>query len=334
MSFIWLPMLLSLALIPVGAWLYVALGRRRRQAAATYGGLGLTVTGRPLRWRAWIPAALWLGGFVLMCIALARPQGTVSLPSQEGTVILAFDVSGSMAADDLKPTRLDAEKAASQAFVQAQPAGVDIGVVAFSGAGLSVQVPTSDQGAVLAAIDRLTPQNGTSLGQGILASLNAITVAEAGPNVDYYTNRSPAPTTSPAPVPPGSHTSAVIVLLSDGENNATPDPIAAAQAAADQGVRIDTIGIGTAAGTDLEIGGFSVHTQLDEALLQQVSQMTGGTYYDATDAAGLSAIYGTIHAALLITPQVIELTALFAGASLVLFVAGGLASLAWLGRLP
>ena len=130
--------------------------------------------------RRHIPPALFLAGLTILIVALARPQTVVSLPRVEGTVILAFDVSGSMAADDMKPTRMEAAKAAARDFVQRQPPSVQIGVVAFSDNGFSVQVPTNDQDAILAAINRLTPQRGTSLANGIRASLNAIAVGSRG----------------------------------------------------------------------------------------------------------------------------------------------------------
>jgi Ca-activated chloride channel family protein len=223
------------------------------------------------------------------------------------------------------------------AFVQRQPAGVVIGVVAFSDAGLSVQAPTSDQAAVLAAIKRLTPQRGTSLGQGIRAALSTIAIAENGSPNDYYTNRSPDPSAAAPtlpPVAPGSHTSAIIVLLTDGENTAPPTPQAAAQIAADAGVRIFTVGVGSAAGTTLDVNGFKVHTQLDATTLQQISDTTGGTYFAAEDDAGLAKVYDEVDTKLVVKPQQIEVTALFAGASALLLALGGLTSLAWLGRLP
>src|SRR5262249_19570433 len=157
-------------------------------------------------------------------------------------------------------------KAATESFVENQPDGVITGVVAFSDSGISVQTPTRDDGSVLSAINRLQPQKGTSLGQGILASLQAISVSENPPATNYYSNRSPAPTETPVPVPAGSHTSAIIILLSDGENNEQPDPLAAATAAANAGIRIYTVGIGSASGTTLDLGGFMVHTQLNEDL--------------------------------------------------------------------
>ena len=336
MSFIWPPMLLTLTLIPIGVWLYRMVDRRRRRILETRGGLGFAqgTTRRPSGARGRIPSVLIVVGLTVMTFALARPQAVVSLPRQEGTVILAFDVSASMGATDLKPTRIDAAKAAAKAFVERQPASVTIGVVAFSDSGVSVQTPTNDQATVLSAIDRLTPQRGTSVGQGIQASLKVISVVEAGPWVDYYTNSTPAPTASPTPVPAGTHAPAVIVLLSDGENNESPDPIAAAQTAANMGVRIYTVGIGSAAGTTVNLNGFQVFTQLDQATLQQVSQVTGGTYFGATDAQQLHSIYDNLDTQLVLSPQMTEITALFAGLSLLLLVAGGLTSLIWLGRLP
>jgi Ca-activated chloride channel family protein len=333
MSFIWPQMLLAVALVPAGALLLWLLDRRRRRRLVVFGAASSspsrsTGTGRL------ISSLLLLGGLVVVAMALARPQAVVALPRQEGTVILAFDVSRSMAATDLSPTRIDAAKAAAKAFVARQPSSIAIGVVAFSDSGVSVQRPTSDQATVLDSIDRLAPQRGTSVGEGILASLDAIAQQQAGPWVDYYTQSTPAPTPSPTPVPSGYHAPAAIVLLTDGENNESPDPLAAAQAAADRGVRIYTIGLGSAGGADLNIDGFLVHTQLDEGTLRQISQLTGGTYYDATDAQQLQSIYGHLDTQLVATPQLTELTSLFAGGGAVLLLASALTSLMWLGRMP
>ncbi|MGD0409245.1 MAG: VWA domain-containing protein [Candidatus Limnocylindrales bacterium] len=338
MSFIWPPMLLSAALIPIGVLLYRAIDRRRRRLLSVYGGRGPAPgsAGRLIRLRNRVPPALFLCGLAVMSVALARPQAVVALPKQEGTVILAFDVSASMAATDLAPTRMDAAKAAAEDFVARQPSSVTIGVVAFSDFGVSIQTPTSDQGSVIAAIDRLAPQKGTSLASGILASLNVIAIAEAGPYANnYYSNQSPAPTAAPTPtpVPSGYHAPAAIVLLTDGENNESPDPLAAAQTAADRGVRIYTVGIGSAAGTTVTVDGFQIHTQLDEATLQQISQVTGGTYYAASDAQQLRSIYDDLDTQLVIQPQMTEITSLLAGMSLLLLIGGVLTSLLWLGRL-
>jgi Ca-activated chloride channel family protein len=339
MSFIWPPMLLSLALIPLGVLLYRFLDGRRRRRLAAYGGAAAQGTGRRPGFRSRVPAALLLLGLVVMSVALARPQAVVSLPRQEGTVILAFDVSASMAATDLAPTRIAAAKVAAKDFVARQPSSITIGVVAFSDSGVSVQAPTNDQATVNAAIDRLTPQRGTSVAAGITASLKVIAAAEAGPfSGDYYTNQTPGPSLTPAPtptpMPPGVHAPAVIILLSDGENNESPDPAAAAQAAADQGVRIYTVGIGSAAGTTVTVEGFQVFTQLDEATLQGISDTTGGTYYAATDAQQLRSVYDNIDTQVVLQPQMTEITSLLAGMSLLLLFAAAMTSLLWLGRLP
>lgn len=339
MSFIWPSALLLVLLVPVGIVLYRALDRRRRRGIEAFGlraaEAAPPATG-PDRLRQRLPAVLIVAGLAVLVVGLARPQGTVALPREEGTVILAFDVSGSMAATDLSPSRMAAAKAAAKDFVERQPPSIAIGVVAFSDAGLTVQQPTNDQAAVIAAIQRLAPQKGTAVGEGILASLDAIAAAAAGPNVDYYSNQSPAPSPSPSPtpVPSGTHAPAVIVLLSDGENNERPDPMAAAQAAADRGVRVYTVGLGSAAGTTLDLNGYRVHTQLDAATLQQIAQTTGGTYYGASDTASLMSVYDHLDTQLVVRPEQIELTSAFAGIGLALLAVGALASLRWQGRLP
>ena len=332
-TFIWLPMLVCLVLIPLFVVVYIWMLRRRRRLAAQYGNLGLVqaAAGRRLGARRHIPSALFLVALSILIVALARPQTMLSLPQFEGTVILAFDVSGSMAADDIKPTRLAAAKTAARAFVQRQPSGVQIGVVSFSDGGFAIQAPTNDQDVVLAAINRLKVQRGTSLANGIEASLKAI-AAVTNPALTL-SNRS-QPTATPTPVPKGTHTSAAIVLLTDGENNESPDPLTEAQMAADRGVRIYTVGIGSTAGATLHINGFTVHSQLDEATLQQIAQITGGTYYNAQSAQDLRTIYDKLNPQLVIKPQKTEVTSLFAGAGILVLMIGGTLSLLWLGRLP
>jgi Ca-activated chloride channel family protein len=276
-----------------------------------------------------------MAGLTILVVALARPQTVISLPKIQGTVILAFDVSGSMAADDIQPSRLAAAKVAVDDFIQRQPPDVQIGVVAFSDSGFQVQVPTNDQATVLASVNRLTPQHGTSLANGITASLSAIASALNPQSAPLqYSLSTPAPTPSPTPVPQGTYTSAVIVLLTDGDNNENPDPMTAAQTAANRGVRIYTVGIGSPQGTTLHINGFNVFTQLDEATLQQISQTTGGVYYNAQSAQDLKQIYDNLNPQLIIKPEEIEVTSLFAGASILVMLVGGFFSLIWFNRLP
>ena len=337
MTFIWPVMLVSLVLVPLFIAAYLLVQRRRRKMAASYSSLGFAsgARGSQSGLRRHIPAVFFLLGLTILAVALARPQAVVALPKQEGTVILAFDVSGSMAADDIKPTRMQAAQVAARAFVKHQPLFVQTGVVAFSDTGLSVQVPTNDPAAVLAAINRLAPQSGTSVGQGILASLNAIATGDSsGAPAEVYSNLLLTPTPTPTPLPHGTYTPAVIILLSDGENNENPNPLTAAQTAADRGVRIYTVGIGSPTGTTVHINGFSLHTQLDQATLEQISQITGGAYYNAQSAQDLLKIYNNLDTQLVNKPEKTELTAIFAGASIFFLLIGGLFSLLWFSRIP
>ena len=281
-----------------------------------------------------MPAACTVAGVTILVLSLARPQSVIGVPRMEGTVLLAFDVSGSMAATDVAPTRLEAAKTAALKFVEAQPSSVRIGVVVFSDSGLSTQVPTGDRIETVAAIQRLAPERGTSIGQGILASLAAIE-ADADPNkTDYYSNASAPPAAEATPVPAGVYNPAIIVLLTDGENTTRLDPLEAAQAARDRGVRIHTIGVGSAAGTKLEVEGFMVHTQLDEAALKAIAMITDGTYHAAADEADLSEIYEDIGSRLVVRSEPFELTPVLAGLGFLLLLVGGVGSLRWFGRMP
>ena len=328
MTFIWPWMLTALMLAPLFVGVYLRLLRRRQRAADDLGPLGVVRDARgrsPARWRR-IPAVFSLLGLTLLLFGLSRPEMVVDLPRVSGTVILAIDVSNSMAADDLDPTRLEAAKAAATAFVEHQPSTVQVGLVAFSNGGLILQPPTNDQAALLTAIDRLAPQGATSLAQGIFTSLNAIAgeplaidpaVLEAGTAVDI-----------------GSYPSAVVLMLTDGENTSNPDPLAVAQLAAQAGVRIYPVGIGSPEGAVLEIDGYNVVTQLDEATLQEIAGLTNGTYTRAEDANALQTVYKNVDLQLTISGQKMEITALVAGASLLLFLIGGVLSMLWFGRMP
>jgi Ca-activated chloride channel homolog len=336
MSFIWSSLLFLLLIVPLLLWLYFRSQRQRRDLAAHYGSFGVmnSANKNAVGMRRHIPAFIFLIAITILLVSVARPQAKVSLPKLEGTVILTFDVSGSMAADDLKPTRMEAAKAAATEFVKKQPSNVLIGVVAFSDGGLSVQPPTNDRAQTLETIYRLVPRRGTSLGNGILVALNTI-VVNAGdpPFLTTSSTATPAPQ-APAATPEGWYPSSVIVLLSDGENNQNPDPTAAADLAANLGVRIYTIGIGSTAGATLKADGFTVFTQLDEALLQSISSDTGGVYYNATNEQDLARIYRDLKPKLSIRSEDIEVTSLFAGAGILLFLIGGTLSLLWFGRVP
>jgi Ca-activated chloride channel family protein len=336
MSFIWPTFLLVLCCVPLLVMLYLQIQRRRRTFAARYGSLGLVhdAVGKGIGLRRHIPAMIFLAGVTILIFSLARPQATVSVPRIEGTVMLTFDVSGSMAATDFQPTRMEAAKAAARQFVENQPSGVSIGVVVFSDGGISVQPPTDNREETLTTIDRLVPRRGTSIGNGILVALNTI-VVDAGDSPILNTNNfSNDPAVTPVPAPQGWYPSAVIVLLTDGENNQEPDPIMASQLAADLGVRVYTVGIGSAAGTTIEVEGFTVHTSLDEQMLQFIALETGGAYYNAGNEEELRRIYDDLEPKLSIKPEEIELTSIFAGFGMIIFLIGGLLSLLWFGHVP
>lgn len=326
MSFIWPTMLFLLVVVPVLIGLYLRQQRRRRKLAAAFSdfGFGQAVPAARLGGRRHVPAVLFSIALLLLIFSLARPQTQVTLPEVGGTVLLAFDVSGSMSADDLQPTRIEAAKAAAVEFINRQPASVRIGVIAFSDNGFSVQSPTDDPEAVLAAVARLAPARGTSLGQGIYASLRLLGVELEPPGEEGQ----------PTPTPPPGLSSSAIVLLTDGENNISPDPLEAAQTAADLGVRIHTVGIGSPAGAVIKVDGMSVHTQLDEPALKQISQLTGGEYYNAQNTEQLRSVYENLNPQLVMKTEQMEITSLFAGISMALFLLGGILSLLWLNHFP
>jgi Ca-activated chloride channel family protein len=329
MTFIWPWMLLALLLIPVFVGSYIGWSKRRRNTANALGPLGQVnnPSGNRLGNRRHLPPLFYLLGLSILLFGLSRPEILVNLPRIEGTVILAFDVSNSMAAEDLSPTRMEAAKAAAQNFVQNQPSTIQLGVVAFSNGGLVVQPSTDDRAAVLSAIDRLNPQGGTSLGQGIFSALNAI----AGEAIAI----DPAELEDSNMLPDiGRYSSSVVLLLTDGENTSSPDPMAISQLAAEAGVRIYPVGIGSNEGAVVEIDGYSVATQLDETALQAIADLTNGTYYHAEDEDTLQEIYQNVDLQLTIRGEKMEISALLAGISLLFFLTGGALTLLWFGRLP
>jgi Ca-activated chloride channel family protein len=333
MSFIWPWMLVFLCALPLCAVWYNQRQRRRRDLVARYGSLGLIKgpAGRDLGLRRHLPSLVFLLALTVLIVGLARPVTILSLPQMEGTIILAFDVSASMKAEDLEPSRMEAAKEVARDFVEQQPRTVQIGVVSFSDSSLPGQAPTSDDGAILAAISRLSPQRGTSLGNGILMAMRAL---EAEPASRYYTSATATPAPTPTPMPQGMYTNAAIVLLTDGENNVDPDPLLVAQAAADRGIRIHAVGIGSPAGVDIEVEGFVLHTQLDEALLRQIALITGGEYFNATSIEELRAVYDSLNTQLVMKTQQTEVTAIFTGLGMMTLLLGGALSMLWFGRLP
>jgi Ca-activated chloride channel family protein len=323
MTFRWPWMLPLLAALPLLVHRYRGLLRRRDARRAELAALGLVATGPP--GRRHLTPVLALLALVLLGVALARPEATVAETRRQGTVVLAFDVSGSMAATDLAPTRLEAAKAAARGFVEQQPATIRVGVVAFGDGGVITQRPTTDRAAVLAAIGRLTPQGGTGVGRGIQTALGAI----AGRPVQLSRSGSSLEATGPDL---GYFSSAAVVLLTDGENTAEPDPLAVAEVTSTAGVRVYPIGLGSPGGTVLEIDGFQVATALDEPLLRQIATTTGGAYFAAADQRRLTQVYRAIPLSFSIEPVHTEITALLALAAALLLMVGVVISVVRSGR--
>jgi Ca-activated chloride channel homolog len=324
MTFLY-PLALVAAGVVTAASVAAYLGlQRRRTAALAMSGLGVTAPSRRATARRHLPYVLFLAAIPLLLVALARPQATIEVPRVAGTVVLVFDVSNSMAADDLEPTRLAAAQEAATGFVEAQPDSVDIGVVVFGQQALTTQAPTEAHGEAIAAIKRLKTGGGTSLGQAILAALAAIVGKPVSlPDPD---SGGPAPDL-------GYWRSATIVLFSDGEDTGGPDAEEAAGLAAVAGVRIETVGIGTTQGTTVEVDGYQLGTALDEALLTSIATATGGSYHQAEDATSLKETTRSIDLRVSAHEETVEFTALLAAAALLLLTIGGLLMTLWYGRI-
>ena len=327
-TFIWPWVLLSLLALPVCIWGYVHLQRRRSASAARLGSLGLARGGATLRAgkRRHVPPGILLAGVALLALASARPQMTLPLPRLEGTVVLAMDVSSSMAADDVEPTRMEAAKQVAKSLAERRPSSAMMGVVAFGEGGLIVQPPTQDDEALNATIDRLVPQSGTSLGGGMMTALNIVSPeSEVGPGESASVDGGDVR---------GAFAPAIIVMLTDGENTDPPEPAEVAQLAIDRGVRIHTVGVGTRRGATIEVEGFNLFTQLNEPVLQEISLLTEGDYFRLDDADDIHSVYERLESEFVVEPQEVEVTSLLGGISALLFLVAGGLSLFWFGRVP
>jgi Ca-activated chloride channel family protein len=318
------PLMIVVA-VPVGLGLVAAYRWIQHQRTTVLAAAGLTTTNpSPGGLRRHIPPLLFLAALVLLLLAIARPQATVGIPRTTGTVILAFDVSNSMAAADVTPTRLAAAQSAAISFVRTQPDTVNIGVVAFGQGALNTHLPSNEHEEAVDAINRLRVAGGTSLGQAILASLNTI----VGQTVSL-----PDPSSNSPPPNLGYWGSATIVLLTDGEDTGGPDPLAAAELAAAAGVRIETVGVGTVEGSTVEIDGYQMATALNEELLTEIAETTRGSYHRAQDAEALGAVYQSLDLKTTTQDELVELTAAVVAISLLLLTIGGLLMIHWFGRI-
>lgn len=346
MDFLWPGFLYLLGLIPVLIAAYVWMLRRRHRFAVRYSSLALIreALARQSQLKRHLPFALFLVATASLVLALTRPVAIVTVPTGQTTVILAIDVSRSMCSTDIAPNRLEAAKAAALSFVQRQGAATQIGIVAFAGFAELIQAPTTDQEILQDAVESLITGRRTAIGSGILRSLDAI--AEIDKNVaPSITHDSPGP--EPTPVPEGAYAPDIIVLLTDGVSNAGILPLDAAQQAADRGVRVYTIGFGTANNTSIPscgqqlqsndpffggnqgFGGGGFRRGIDEATLKRVAEMTGGKYYSAESAGELQDVFESLPMSLITKHETQEISVAFAALGLLMASLAILFSLSW-----
>ena len=345
-TFLWPLMLWLLVIVPIVAAIYFRMLRRRGSFARKYASLAVTLDAGGLVRRS-VPAVAMLLGLCAMIFAVSRPQSVIMLPARVSTVILAMDVSGSMRATDVEPNRLAAAQKAAKTFVADQPSQVRVGVVSIAGAAAVVQSPTNNREDIYQAIDRFQLQRGTALGSGIIISLVTL-LPHAGIDAEKIIGGTSRNDTAPpasgairkperAPigaVRAGSEENVAIVLLSDGQSNTGPDSLEMAGIAAERGVRVYTVGIGTPEGATLSANGWSMRVRLDEETLKKIAAKTGAEYFRAASAADLTKIYQSLSARLVLEKhQLIEVTAIFAALGAALAMFGALLSLLWFSRI-
>ena len=348
-SFLWPEFLWLLMLLPLLVLLYVWLLRRKKKIALRYASLSIVreAMGKGQSFRRHIPPLLFLMSLAAMLVASARPSAVVSLPSQRETIILAMDVSGSMRATDVLPNRLVASQNAAKAFLADLPRSVRVGIVAFAGTAAVVQPPTLSREDLVAAIDKFQLQRGTAIGNGIVVSLSelfpdaGIDLASMqygrertrGTSIDQVGKDDKTGKKDFVPVAPGSYTSAAIILLTDGQRTTGVDSLEAAKAAADRGVRVYTVGVGTVDGETIGFEGWSMRVKLDEETLKGIARATQAEYFYAGTAADLKKVYETLSSRMALEKKETEISGLVAliAAALALLSAG--LSLAWFNRI-
>jgi Ca-activated chloride channel homolog len=345
-TFIWPQMLWLMLLLPLLILLYVWLLKRKKKMAVRYASLSIIkeAIGPGMGLRRHVPAVLFLLATAAMLLAAARPFAVISLPIMQETIMLAMDVSGSMRATDVQPNRLIAAQNAAKAFLTQVPRDVKVGIVAFAGAAQVVQVPTVNREDLVSAIDRFQMQRGTAIGNGLVLSLATI-FPEAGIDLNAMMNgRERARGTSidqPAasgekaftPVAPGSYGSAAIILLTDGQRTTGVDSMEAAKLAADRGIRVYTVGIGTVNGETVGFDGWSMHVRLDEETLKAIATKTQGEYFYAGTAESLKKVYETLGSRLMVEKKETEISALLALLAAALAIVSAALSVLWFNRI-
>jgi Ca-activated chloride channel homolog len=339
-NFLWPDLLWLLVVVPLLVLGYVWLLRRRKKTSLRFANLALVkqAMGKSSVWRRHVPPALMLLAITALLLAAARPTAVISLPLNQETIVLAMDVSGSMRATDVQPNRLVASQEAAKAFIGQLPRSVRVAVVSFAGTAAVVQAPTLSRDDAIAAIDRFQLQRATAIGSGIVLSL-ATLFPDAGIDLSQITGQRPMPPgpndkPKPAftPVQPGSFGSGAIILLTDGQRTTGPDPVEAAKMAADHGVRVYTVGMGTKDGESINFEGWSMRVRLDEDTLKNIANITRADYFYAGSAEDLKKVYENLSSRLAVEKKETEVSGLLAalGALLVALAAG--MSVWWFGR--
>jgi Ca-activated chloride channel family protein len=344
-NFLWPELLWLLAVLPLLVLLYWWILRRRKKVALRYASLSLVreAMGRTTGWRRHVPPLLLLLAFAAMLLAAARPVATITLPSTQQTIILAMDVSGSMRATDVQPNRLVASQNAAKAFLKELPRHVKVGIVAFAGSAQVVQPVTLSREDLNAAIDKFQMQRATAIGSAIVVALSELfpgqvdlaSVTYGRASNDPFAPQGRAidqPQTEKKPfepVPPGSYGSAAIILLTDGQRTTGVDTDEAAKMAADRGVRVYTVGVGTVDGEVIGFEGWSMRVRLDEDTLKAVARDTKGEYFYAGTAENLKQVYESLSTRLTVEKKETEVSGLLALAAAVLVLMSAGLSLLW-----
>jgi Ca-activated chloride channel family protein len=348
MHFLWPQQLWLLLLLPLLVLLYLLLLRRKKKLAVRYASLAIVkeALGRGPGLRRHIPPVLFLLALAAMLLAAARPVATITLPSTQQTIILAMDVSGSMRATDVQPNRLVAAQNAAKSFLGDLPRDVKVGIVAFAGSAQVAQLATLNREDLITAIDRFQMQRGTATGNAIVMSLATLFPDDGHIDLQLMQNsrdrmrgtaidaekkeKEKKPFT---PVPPGSYTSAAIIMLTDGQRTTGVDPLEAAKLAAERGVRVYTVGIGTVDGETIGFEGWSMRVRLDEETLKQIANKTSAEYFYAGSAQDLKKVYETLSTRLTVEKKETEVSGLLALLAAALAVVSAGLSVLWFNRI-
>ena len=353
MSFIWSASLLLLLIVPFAIAGYIFLMQRRRKFAIRYSSL--SIIGQAASHQSWLRRhavfILFLLALTSLAFATARPTATVTIPSNKATIVLAMDVSISMCSTDIAPNRLEAAKDAAQTFIQNQNSDRQIGLVAFAGFAELIQPPTTDVQALTDAVENLTTARRTAIGSAILRSID--TIAEVDDRIAPSDNPAVSLGTSDfIPSEGGDYSPHIIVLLTDGASNAGPFPLSAASQAAKRGIRVYTIGYGTASNQRTldcgngferdfgfqgfgfgpqsgESGGQDFRLQIDDETLKKVAELTGGTYYYAASANELEDVFQNLPTFIVATREKMEISVFFVAFALIMIILAMFLSFRW-----